>query len=247
MRARFAVLTLLLLATTVGCAKRAAPYRFRANLVSSVHAPALNPRPHRSPSARLVAARANPRRAHRTPVAVPHVVTSIPAKPLASQKGPTLADQLRATVGTRDSKSSHTEHALAALAGIGASLDPGVLAADIGKELLDIAKERDATSTDSPLLGDLVVFDNVVGRKDASLIGVVVSTDNRGTVEFVYLARGVVRRGYMNRNHPATKRDDAGRVLNTHVRHNDGKNPRGTRYLAGELFATYIRLDRLLD
>ena len=81
--------------------------------------------------------------------------------------------------------------------------------------------------------------------KPASLLGIVVSTDNQGTAEFVYLSRGVERRGYVNPRHPDTKRDRGGRAMNTHIRHSNGRDPRGTKYLAGQLFAGYLRLDRL--
>jgi hypothetical protein len=82
--------------------------------------------------------------------------------------------------------------------------------------------------------------------RPASLVAVVVSTDSRDVVEFVYLARGVVRRGYLSRAHPADKRDADGRVLNTFIRHSDGGDPADTRYLAGELYGGLVRLDRLL-
>ena len=138
------------------------------------------------------------------------------------------------------------QFAFSAVALVGIDLAKEVLASKDGPSFLAMAKRRGATMTDgTPVLGDLVVFDRVRGKEPASLVGVVVSSRRDATVEFIYLQRGVVRRGYMNLRRPTAKRDRSGRVLNTHIRGNDGKDPRGTRYLAGELFASFVRLERL--
>jgi hypothetical protein len=151
-------------------------------------------------------------------------------------------------VGARDGQATDVDLALSALRDVGAALDPALTRVRTGRDLVALARRRGALDAASqPLLGDLVVFDAVVAREPASQVGVVVSTDSNGTIEFVYLARGVVRRGWVNPIHREHSRDDAGRVLNTFLRHSDGRDPRGTRYLSGELFATFIRLDRLLD
>jgi hypothetical protein len=150
-------------------------------------------------------------------------------------------------VGKRDLESSDVGFVLAALAALGARLDPKAAALASGDALVELARERGAFAGDGDaLLGDLIVFDRVMARRPASLVGVVVSSDNQGTIEFVYLTRGVVRRGFVNPRRRGEKRDQTGRVLNTFVRHSDGDNPAGTHYLAGELFAGVVRLDRLL-
>jgi hypothetical protein len=117
---------------------------------------------------------------------------------------------------------------------------------DDGAALLARARERGAATQQGPArLGDLVVFDRVRGGRPASLVGVVVTTRPDATVEFIYLQRGVVRRGFLNLHQPSTPRNRAGRVLNTFVRGDDGGMSRNPRFLAGELFAAFIRLDRL--
>ena len=85
------------------------------------------------------------------------------------------------------------------------------------------------------------MFDAAAGGAPASLVGVVVSRRIDGTIEFVYLAAGIVRRGYVNPLHPGSQRASDGRALNTFVRHED----RGSRSLAGRLLAGVIRLDQM--
>ncbi len=162
-----------------------------------------------------------------------------------------LADTLRSAVGRRDKKSTHTGFALATLNTLGLSIasDHELAAVHRGVELATVAEKRSAVShTHTALLGDLVVFNGVVNTLPASLIGVVVSQrPSDGTIEFVYLARGVVRRGWVNPSKPNDKRTPTGLILNTFVRHSDGHDRAGTRYLAGQLFAYVVRLDRLLS
>lgn len=231
-----------------GCAKRDAPYHFRAPLVTSVSAPDLRadrtPRPKPRVEVREYPARPG---AESAPAPEPPVRVEIPSEPLESDDGPNLADTLRGMVGEEDEGSTHLDFARDALLASGAGLDRALREVEEGEELVALAQERGAfEESGSPLLGDLVVFDAVVGDEPASLIGVVVSADSEGTVEFVYLGRGVVRRGYVNPIRPSLQRDDAGRAVNTFVRGTDGGDPAGTRYLAGELFAGFIRLDALL-
>ncbi len=179
---------------------------------------------------------------------------SIPNRALgAAASGEELAGRLRGLVGRRDDGSSHLALALAALREVGAALDPELARVEDGPALVALADRRGAltpAAPGSPLpslrLGDLLVFDRVVAADPASLVAVVVSVDERGVVEIVYLARGVVRRGFVFPAEPAARRDPAGRVLNTFIRHNDGGDPRGTPHLAGELIAAAISLDRLL-
>ena len=59
-------------------------------------------------------------------------------------------------------------------------------------------------------------------------------------VEVLYLGAGVVRRGWFDVTRPALRRDRAGKVVNTPLRHNRDQPPRGTHFLAGELYAGAI-------
>ncbi len=161
-----------------------------------------------------------------------------------------LSDVLRGLVGRRDKKRSHSRFALDALGSLGLSLDSDreLAAIDIGRDLVRVASARFAVSSQkSALLGDLVVFDRVVASLPASLVGVVVGQRGDGSIEFIYLARGVVRRGWVNPLRPNEKRDGKGKILNTFVRHSDGGDRSGTRYFAGHLFTKIIRLNRLLN
>ena len=196
-----------------------------------------------------------PRPVTHEPVAaeVPRVRRSIPAEALGATSGEELAASLRGMVGRRDEASTHLQYVLAALGELGATLDPELARVEDGPALVALAERRGALTPappGSPLpslrLGDLLVFDRVVASDPASLVAIVVSVDERGVVEFVYLARGAVRRGFVFPPEPASRRDPGGRILNTFVRHNDGADPRGTAHLAGELLAGAIALDRLL-
>ena len=196
-----------------------------------------------------------PRPVTHEPVAaeVPRVRRSIPAEALGATSGEELAASLRGMVGRRDEGSTHLQYALAALGELGATLDPELARVENGPALVALAERRGALTPAPPgnslpwlRLGDLLVFDRVVAADPASLVAIVVSVDERGVVEFVYLARGVVRRGFVFPPSPSTRRDPtSGRILNTFTRHNDGADPRGTRHLAGELIAAAISLDRL--
>ena len=265
LRAVPALTVLLALAALPACGRRQVAYQFRAPLVRSVSAPPLPPRDtfDRSDagdrpatrSGRSTALAASPERP-RGPRPPPPRRLAIPAEPLraGNTAGDDLAARLRAHVGARDEDSHHVTFALTALRSIGSRLDPELAAAADGHALVEIARQRGALApagggegvVSPPRLGDLLVFDNVTGTEPASLVAVAVSVDERGVVEFIYLARGVVRRGFVSPARPRDKRDDSGRVLNTFVRHSDGRDPRGTRYLAGELLAATIRLAALL-
>jgi len=254
-----------LIVTTAACGARTEqPYHFRSPLLGSVAAPPLPAQKntqdagsggrgtgHREAQKRLATARPTP--VAPPPVApAPRVKRSIPSAALEG-RGVELAERLRGLVGRRDESSTHVGLALAALREIGAALDPETARVEDGPALVALAERRGALTAappGSPLpalrLGDLLVFDRVTAADPASLVAVVVSVDERGVVEFVYLARGVVRRGFVFPPEPASKRDATGRVLNTFVRHNDGGDPRGSPHLAGELIAAVISLDRLL-
>jgi len=256
-----------LIVTFAACGARSQqPYHFRSPLLGSVTAPELPllSREHvtgdRQPATgdrrqatgdgRQPERLAIQRPALEAPA--PRVKRSIPSAALEG-RGVELAERLRGLVGRRDESSTHVGLALAALREIGAALDPETARVEDGPALVALAERRGALTAappGSPLpalrLGDLLVFDRVTAADPASLVAVVVSVDERGVVEFVYLARGVVRRGFVFPPEPASKRDATGRVLNTFVRHNDGGDPRGSPHLAGELIAAVISLDRLL-
>lgn len=259
---RFLLAAVLLTSTACG-AQQEQPYHFRSPLLGSVRAPELpvvlgqpatgNRRPAtgdgRRPE-RLAVQRPAP--AAEVPAPAPRVRRSVPAGALEGG-GEELAERLRGLVGRRDDTSTHVGLALAALREIGAALDPETARVEDGPALVALAERRGALTAAGPggrlpplHLGDLLVFDRVVAAEAASLVAVVVSVDERGVVEFVYLARGVVRRGFVFPPEPSTRRDATGRVLNTFVRHNDGGDPRGSPHLAGELIAAAISLDRLL-
>jgi hypothetical protein len=261
-------LAVLALATACG-ARQEVPYHFRSPLLGSVSAPPLPvalERPEtgggqpatddrRRPQRLAVSPAPRSSQAATTaePAPAPRVRRSIPPDALGDVRGEELASRLRAMVGRRDETSSHLQLAVAALREIGAELDPEIARVEDGPALVALAERRGAltlAAPGSPLpslrLGDLLVFDRVVAAEPASLVGVVVSVDERGVVEFVYLARGVVRRGFAFPSQPSARRDDGGRILNTFIRHNDGADPRGTASLAGELIAAVVPLDRLM-
>jgi hypothetical protein len=184
-------------------------------------------------------------RRHSRPVGPRPARTILLAGPLrAAAAGEELASSLLGLVGRRDDRSTAVGFALSALTGLGVPLDPPLLGVDDGATLRDLAAERGALAPAArPRLGDLLLFD---AGEPASVVAVAVSFDARGVIEFVYLSRGVVRRGTMSPDRPHGKRDADGRALNTFLRHSDGDLPRGAPALAGELFAARIQLDRLL-
>ena len=153
------------------------------------------------------------------------------------------ADTLLTFVGKRDDMVSPTQFAMSAVAVLGARLDLSLQSVRNGDQLVALAKHRRALSSGSaPQRGDLLTFDNVKRATPASMVGVVTNRRPDGTVEFVYLGRGVVRRGYVNPAQPRRKRDPRGRVLNTFLRSFATRTASG---LAGELFSHHIALDRL--
>lgn len=217
------------------CATRDVPYRFRSPMLGGVRA-AEPPRPEGPDGGETDPGPPAPP----PPVYPAHRNQRVNTPELDPGESPGPAEVLRGLVGHRDGDSTSLEFAFQAARAVGAELDPEIARLDRGPSLVALARRRSALgSPRTALVGDLVAF--MRGR----LIGVVASRRRDGTIEFVYLARGVVRRGWVNPARPKDKRADDGRVLNTFVRHNDGGNPRGTRYLAGELLAAVIKLDRL--
>jgi hypothetical protein len=89
--------------------------------------------------------------------------------------------------------------------------------------------------------GDLLVFDQIESDRDADLIAVVIARDDRNVSELVYVSGGVIRRGFIDPNRPALRRDHHGVIVNTFMRSGRRWPPKGTHYLAGELLANVIR------
>jgi hypothetical protein len=171
------------------------------------------------------------------------IVTAGPLRDLAGEQ---LAAALRALVGQRQPGSTDLAFALAALDQLGIRF--AVASSDDGPSLHDLAAERGAIAPATrPYLGDLLLFNRPNAGKSGSLIAVAVGYDSRGVIEFIYLDRDVVRRGFLSPSRPREKRDADGRVLNTFLRHSDTGDHRGSPALAGELLTARIRLDRLLD
>jgi hypothetical protein len=96
-------------------------------------------------------------------------------------------------------------------------------------------------ASEQPQPGDLLVFDRTISDEPADLIAIVIARDARGVIETIYVAGGVVRRGFVDATRPSKRRDGDGAVLNTYLRHGKRQPPTGTRYLAGELLAHVIR------
>lgn len=267
-----------LLGLAGACAKRATAYRFRAPVVSSVRARPAPRAPVLASAAAPGSGRVATNAAGGAPADVADLPAPHRARPVAppassaANAGPgtnpdarqdnarrpasartdsaaSVADQLRARVGERDRKSTDLDFARALLASLGVTLTEPVRTAATGPDLLAVATERKALTTDAPLAGDLVVFEWVDGEAGASLVGVAVGVVARAhlTVEFVFLARGVVRRGYVTPSQPDRKRDEQGRALNTFVRALRGKARKSDPFLAGQLFRTFVRVDRLSE
>ena len=122
------------------------------------------------------------------------------------------------------------------------------IVADDGPAFVALAEHSDrfvgwsqSSRTPTPRVGDLLAFDFVDNNRPASLFAVVLSIDDRGVVEMAYAGAGVVRRGFVDVNHPSARRDHDGRVCNTYMRHGKDWPPAGTHYLAGELVRGAIR------
>jgi len=111
-----------------------------------------------------------------------------------------------------------------------------------GPALVEAARLRDRIVDASAIgAGDLLVFDRAVDGAPASLVAVALAVDDRGVVTMMFLAAGVIRVGAVCPAHPSQRRDPAGRILNTFLRHRDDPIPPGTRFLAGELLGAVIR------
>ncbi|MGE5187352.1 MAG: hypothetical protein ACM31C_35140, partial [Acidobacteriota bacterium] len=100
---------------------------------------------------------------------------------------------------------------------------------------------RAAAPTSDIAPGDLLVFDRTEGEP-ADRVAIAIGRDARGVTELVYLAGGVVRRGFVDPRRPATRRDATGAVVNTFMRTGRLWPPKGTHYLAGELLSHIVHV-----
>jgi hypothetical protein len=160
---------------------------------------------------------------------------------------------LRARVGVRDKRAPY-EILLGWLSELGVSFrDPGMPTDELTAAVVtpvDIpalvawasARGKLLAPTEVAQPGDLLVFDRAVANHEADLVAIVVGRDARGVTELVYAGNGVIRRGFVDPARPSVRRDYAGAVVNTFLRHGKQWPPKGTRYLAGELLAHVIRL-----
>ena len=121
--------------------------------------------------------------------------------------------------------------------------DDVALAGLPGAQLLAWARDAGALhDLDTPPdPGDLLVFDEIESGADADLVAVVVARDARGVTELVYASGGVIRRGFVDANRPALRRDHDGLIVNTFMRTGRRWPPKGTHYLAGELLSHVLR------
>lgn len=152
------------------------------------------------------------------------------------------AVELRGWVGRRDKRRS-VDALLDWLVDLSLA-DDALAAAETEAEVVAWATQHGVllapTQTTKP--GDVLVFDRATTEAPSDLLGLVIGRDDRGVTEFVYLAGGVIRRGFVDVTRASARRDLRGNVINTFVRHVRRMPPKGTRYLAGELLSGVIRL-----
>ena len=144
---------------------------------------------------------------------------------------------LRALVGRRDARTS-----TAAVVAWSAELQRPLDGATPG-ELVASATARGALASphEGAQPGDVLVFDRTDSDAPADLAAIAIGHDARGVIEFIYLAGGVVRRGFAEPQRPSVRRDATGVVLNTFMRAGKRWPPKGTHYLAGELLSHVVR------
>ena len=167
---------------------------------------------------------------------------------------------LRTLVGRRSNQDSVTA-ALAWSAELGARIDidlttpalpahasgraraTAITAASLANtgKLLAWATSHDRTrDADAIEPGALLVFSRTESDDSPDLVALAIARDGRGVTEFIYCAGGAIRRGFLDLRHPDKRRDAAGTIENTFVRTGNRWPPKGTHYLAGELFANVI-------
>ena len=100
--------------------------------------------------------------------------------------------------------------------------------------------------TQTPRPGDLIFFDNTWdfngdGRLNDPLthVGIVERVDADGTVTFISRVASAIERYRMNLKYPHVHKTKDGRILNDFIRRKRSSDPRGTRRLTGELFASF--------
>jgi hypothetical protein len=94
--------------------------------------------------------------------------------------------------------------------------------------------------------GDLVFFDNTWdyngdGRANDPLthVGIIERVESDGTIVFISRVAEAIERYRMNLAQPHVHRTPDGRILNDYMRRKRWSDEEGTRYLTGELFASF--------
>jgi hypothetical protein len=94
--------------------------------------------------------------------------------------------------------------------------------------------------------GDLVFFDNTWdynrdGRANDPLthVGIVERVEADGTIVFISRVADAIERYRMNLAQPHVHQTSDGRILNDYMRRKRWSDEKGTRYLTGELFASF--------
>ena len=94
-----------------------------------------------------------------------------------------------------------------------------------------------------PSPGDVAFFENTYDRNgngrlddDITHVAVVTTVDDDGTITMVHKGGSGVSWLYMNLSQPGVYQSEDGRVLNSYLRSRSSRDPRGTRYLSGELW-----------
>lgn len=175
-------------------------------------------------------------------------ITPTPEAPKASRFGAAVAEAARHWLdhrprGFRDDCSGF----------VMASLDrAGLPLAGNTASFWELAREHGAVHRHKePRVGDLAFFDDTYdrngnGRLDDELshIAVVIDVAKDGTV---LMAHSGTSRGRttltMNLHHPDVRHAEDGAVLNDYLRAKRSGDPKGTRYLAGELWRGFATLD----
>ena len=105
-----------------------------------------------------------------------------------------------------------------------------------------------------PWIGDVVFFENTWdrngnGRVDDGIthVGIVVGTSADGTVSVVHRGGSGISSLTMNLQHRDEATGSDGRVWNDNIRRPNRKDPKGTRYGAGELWSGFASFWRALD
>jgi len=254
-----------------GCATSAAPYRFQSPLISGASA-RIEPfaAPDR-PAVRVATAARHPNPAPAParprvddPMPREELTATPTPSPVATASGLVLSRLLhphRADGAIAvELPARATVADLRALTGTRVTDDPLAFALATARNLEATAAGPDPLPADGAALaawagahasvieppsarpGDLLAFDRAIAGKPASVWAVVLGRDDRGVVEMVYVAGGVVRRGFLDPALPHVARDKQGQVHNSYLRHGKDWPPKGTRYLTGELLAAVYRL-----